>query len=127
MDTVEKGRLAMAHVKLVVVEQGWAPYLPAYDNGPCDMIVMGGGVIKRIEVKYASRLASSGSVEIALRQVRHNTKGSTVKHFDAANADSLAAYLAPFRCVVFFHAVELDGKASLTVSEELAQDHYFLL
>lgn len=117
----------MAHVKLAVVEQGWEPYLPAYDNGPCDMIAVSRQVMRRIEVKYASGVASSGSVEIALRQVRHNTKGSTVKHFDASNADSLAAYLAPFRCVVFFHAAELDGKASLTVSEERARDHYFLL
>lgn len=114
MDTVEKGRVAAAKVTLSLIEQGWEVYLPAFDNGSCDLVALQGNSTLKVEIKYASRQVKSGSIEVSLRQTRHNMTGYRINHFDASSSDFLAVYFAPLNKVAFYSSIDLDERCSLT-------------
>lgn len=123
MNTVERGRIAAARVSASLVDQGWEIYLPAFDNGSCDLIALHDGLIQKVEIKYASRTVKSGSVEVSLRQTRHNMTGYRINHFDANLSDVLAVYFAPFDRIAFYSAAELDKRCSLTQSIKEIEAH----
>lgn len=120
MNSVEKGRVAEAKVVARLAEMGLDVFVPVFGNAFCDLVTLDPvtGYPCRIEVKYTSRVLDSGAVEVALRQVRPNRSGNTVKKFDASKSDLLAVYAFPFDGVAFISSATLDGRSSISLMEE---------
>lgn len=117
--TIWKGRLAEAKTMASLIEQSFEVYVPAFGNGPCDLIgISPNGNVVRFETKYTSSQRRADRWDVSLKQTRPNRSSVVTKMFNALQCDVLSVYVAPLDRVLFFDASALGGRNSMVVKDD---------
>ena len=97
----EKGDLAAAQAISYFMINGYEVSLPIGDKKPYDMIVEFGGVLKRVQVKYAGYYYADKRYKAALRTMGGNQSYYTAKKYKDDDFELLFVYVANGRKFLF--------------------------
>lgn len=111
MGTETQGRLGEAAVASEFIRQGWDVFTPAFGNPSCDMVIVKGLEVKRVEVKTTRRRLKSGNYDVFLTTNRRN--GHT--KFNGWNSDILAVYVEPTGRIHLLDSKDYDDRRSVVV------------
>ncbi len=93
MKPKEKGDLAAAYAISYFMTNGYEVCLPIGDKRPYDLIVELGGVLSRVQVKYAGWYSGDGKYKAALRTMGGNQSYYTAKKYTENDFDLLFVYV----------------------------------
>lgn len=92
------------------MSQGYEVFTPTFGVGSCDMVVIGHGVIKRVEVKGTH----SQKGEIELRKKTHTVIKKT-SHFDSTKSDITFLINLNTNNFIILQSEDLEGRRSIKV------------
>lgn len=75
METQRKGDIGVTQAIAKFTALGYNVSIPITESAPYDLIVEKGGKLKKVQVKYSSK------VDVDLRRIHSNSKGYVVKQY----------------------------------------------
>lgn len=113
--TIEKGRIGESAATFYFTQNGYEVYLPVFGNTGADLVVSKDGILYRVEVKSTSFKLPSGKYKVALRQIRPNRTGNTIKKFNGNSSDLLFIYVEPENRSLVLDSKNLHDRSSIDV------------
>ena len=94
MKPKEKGDIAASHAIHYFMTNGYEVCLPIGDKRPYDLVVEQGGILQRVQVKYAGWYVGDKKYKAALRTMGGNQSFHTSKKYEETDFDLLFIYVA---------------------------------
>ena len=93
MKPKEKGDIAAAQAISYFMTNGYEVCLPIGDKRPYDLVIEIGGVLQRVQIKYAGWYNGDKKYKAALRTMGGNQSNHTIKKYGDDDFDLLFVYV----------------------------------
>lgn len=111
-DPERMGRIGEMAVVASFLREGWDVFTPAFGTTRCDLVVVRGDEVRRVETKTTQNRRPSGKYEVNLMSFKgHGDR----KKFDGSKSDVLAVYVEPTGRLHLLDSKKFDGRRSVTV------------
>jgi|SRR5689334_2247094 len=95
-------------VEYELTKQGWHVFKQTTGKAPFDLVAYQDGRMIRVSVK-----STQAGLQIDLRRIRSNKKGTIVHKFDATSCDIVACYLHEIKTVVFVKSQDVKNQGAV--------------
>lgn len=113
MSPERKGRLGEVAVVQKFLEDGYDVFTSAFGSQSCDMVVVKGDEMKRVEVKSTNVLRKSGKYSVYLCS---SMGVGDRRSFDGSKSDVLAVYVQATGRIHLLDSKEYHGRKSVNVA-----------
>ncbi|QXV84384.1 hypothetical protein bas34_0081 [Escherichia phage SelmaRatti] len=119
MNTNKKGNIGLGSAIAHFTSKGLIVSLPLNDSQDYDLIVDMGGTLNKVQVKYTSQKAPSGSYILAMRSTS-GTSRVAYKTLNETNIDLVFVYTDQYQLLIPIK--KLTNKNQTTLTKELVQE-----
>lgn len=111
MNSNLKGNIGESEALAYFIREGYEVYLPFGTATTCDLVVVKGGITKKVSVKTTSSTHKNGKYIVKIRQGKLNKQ----LPFDNTSSDILFIYIQPENRYYILESSTIKTKYELTV------------